>query len=210
MFLTGSLDQVASWTRNDCTIVDQEPKNSAAMEPRESVAPARSRKAIVQWLTERIAGPLGVSPGQIDTGRPLASFGIGSLQAVSLAGDLERWLGRELSPVLIYEHPTIDAIAGYLSDESKPIRRPCGKPARGIKRADRHHWYGLPIPRRQRTRRILEIAQRWRRGCWPRALDTLGLERCRAPSHSRSRRVPRACLIDSTPNSSGSLRARPT
>ena len=124
MFLTGTLDQVASWTRNDCTIEDEEPKNGAAMEPRESVAPARSRRAIVQWLTERIAGPLGVSPGQIDTGRPLASFGIGSLQAVSLAGELERWLGRELSPVLIYEHPTIDAIAGYLADEGKPIEAP--------------------------------------------------------------------------------------
>ena len=122
-FLTGTLEEAASWTRNDCTIEDEEVQSSAAMEPRESVAPHLSRRAIVQWLTERIAGPLGVSPRQIDTSRPLASFGIGSVQAVSLAGELERWLGRELSPVLIYEHPTIDAIAGYLADEGKPIEK---------------------------------------------------------------------------------------
>ena len=49
--------------------------------------------------------------------RPFAGFGLGSLQAVGLAGDLEDWLGRPLSPTLVYEHPTIEALARHLAGE---------------------------------------------------------------------------------------------
>src|SRR5207249_2733002 len=43
------------------------------------------------------------------------SFGLGSLQAVGLAGDLQEWLGRPLSPTLVYEYPTIEALAQHLA-----------------------------------------------------------------------------------------------
>ena len=39
------------------------------------------------------------------------------MQAVGLAGELEDWLGRPLSPTLVYEHPTIEALARHLAGE---------------------------------------------------------------------------------------------
>ncbi len=82
--------------------------------------PARpSRDAIAAWLTAKVAGPLGIRPDEVDTRRPLADFGIGSLQAVRLAAELEEWLGRKLSPTLAYDHPTIDALASFLA--GKPM-----------------------------------------------------------------------------------------
>src|SRR5438132_9896728 len=40
-----------------------------------------------------------------------------SLQAVSLAADLEDWLGQSLPPTLAYDYPTIEALAQYLAGE---------------------------------------------------------------------------------------------
>jgi acyl carrier protein len=61
----------------------------------------RTAAAIAAWLAARVAGPLGIGPEEVDVRTPFASFGLGSLQAVSLAGELERWLGRPLAPTLI-------------------------------------------------------------------------------------------------------------
>jgi hypothetical protein len=45
---------------------------------------------------------------------------MGSLDAVELASDLERWLNRRLSPTAIYNHPNIDALAKWLRTTSQP------------------------------------------------------------------------------------------
>ena len=63
--------------------------------------------------------------------RPLAGFGIGSLQAVRLAAELEEWLGRKLAPTLVYDYPTIDALAGFLAGETCRAVSRCGRPTGG-------------------------------------------------------------------------------
>ncbi len=52
-------------------------------------------------------------PTRSTSAAPLAGFGIGSLQAVRLAAELEEWLGRKLAPTLVYDYPTIDALARF-------------------------------------------------------------------------------------------------
>jgi amino acid adenylation domain-containing protein len=64
----------------------------------------------------QIADLIAVEPAEIDAHTPLDSFGLSSREAVSLSGDLEEWLGATLSPTLIYEHPTIAALAAHLSE----------------------------------------------------------------------------------------------
>jgi acyl transferase domain-containing protein/acyl carrier protein len=66
------------------------------------------------WLRERVAERLKVEPGAVDPERTFDSFGLGSSDAVTLSGDLEAHLGRELEPTLAYEHPTIRAMARFL------------------------------------------------------------------------------------------------
>jgi acyl carrier protein len=38
------------------------------------------------------------------------------LQAVSLSGDLETWLSREISPTVVWDYPTVEQLARYLSE----------------------------------------------------------------------------------------------
>ena len=77
--------------------------------------PSPSLEAIRAWLIERVAATLGRPASGVDPRLPLAHLGLASLQTVGLTGELEEWLGRKLSPVLAYEHPTIDELARHLS-----------------------------------------------------------------------------------------------
>ncbi|HEY2157934.1 MAG TPA: amino acid adenylation domain-containing protein [Isosphaeraceae bacterium] len=86
---------------------------------------------MADWLARRMASQLGVAPAEVDHRATFASFGLGSLQAVGLAGDLEAWLGRPLSATLAYEHPTIASLARHLAGESAEESPADASPARG-------------------------------------------------------------------------------
>jgi amino acid adenylation domain-containing protein len=120
-FLAGSLETVAEWTRPN--LADAKPPEAEApapapVPPRASSGMSPSRSAITTWLAAKVALPLGMRGDDVDIRAPLAGFGIGSLQAVRLAAELEEWLGRKLAPTLVYDYPTIDALAGFLAGES--------------------------------------------------------------------------------------------
>ncbi|MGA2604831.1 MAG: beta-ketoacyl synthase N-terminal-like domain-containing protein [Verrucomicrobiia bacterium] len=72
-------------------------------------------EAIQTWLLSKLSERLGIESHEIDIREPFASYGLGSTEAVSLAGELAEWLGRKLSPALVYEYPTIEALARYLA-----------------------------------------------------------------------------------------------
>lgn len=72
-----------------------------------------SHAAHVAWLTDRVAMMLEANPADLDADLPLAELGLSSLQAVELAGDLEDRLGRAVDPTVVYDHPTIAALADF-------------------------------------------------------------------------------------------------
>jgi len=74
-----------------------------------------SAELIQTWLVSKLSERLGIESREIDIREPLASYGLGSTEAVSLAGELAEWLGRKLSPALVYEYPTIEALAWHLA-----------------------------------------------------------------------------------------------
>ena len=132
-FLAGTLDVVGSWARQGAREALSAPPPVATpptnghIERREVRTGSPTRDAIAAWLATKVAGPLGILAEEVDTRRPFAGFGIGSLQAVRLAADLEEWLGRKLAPTLAYDYPTIDALAHFLAGEPSP--RTVGQPA---------------------------------------------------------------------------------
>jgi myxalamid-type polyketide synthase MxaD len=83
-------------------------------------------EVIQAWLVSKLSQRLGIESHEIDIREPFASYGLGSTEAVSLAGELAEWLGRKLSPALVYEYPTIEALARHLAgspDVSEPATR---------------------------------------------------------------------------------------
>ncbi len=116
-YLADDLDVVGGWTRDvgrsvpgDVPVADGEP-----------AAPGRSAAEIAAWIAGQVARPLGIAPEDVDHAETFAGFGLGSMQAVTLAGELEQWLGRPLSPTLAYEYPTIAALARHLAGEADPV-----------------------------------------------------------------------------------------
>lgn len=71
---------------------------------------ARIRR-VEAWLVEQIAGRLPDGPREIDRSRTILSYGIDSLEGVALVGDLEELVGRELSPRLVFDNPTLTVLA---------------------------------------------------------------------------------------------------
>lgn len=69
---------------------------------------------IETWLVAYIARELKVEPDTIDVHAPLAEQGLGSRQAIIMAGDLEDWLGREIPDTLVWDFPSIRGVAEFL------------------------------------------------------------------------------------------------
>ena len=80
----------------------------------------KSRKEIIAWLVAQIAEVNGVAPVTISTTAPFTSLGLDSATSITLAGDLEAWLGIDVDGTALFEHPTIERLAAHLSALAKP------------------------------------------------------------------------------------------
>lgn len=75
----------------------------------------KTQAQIGQWIKEYLAELLEIEPSEIDENYEFERFGINSSAAVSLVGDLEEWLGFELSPSLFFEFNTISQVSQHLA-----------------------------------------------------------------------------------------------
>lgn len=69
---------------------------------------------IQNWLVDQFAQQLDVDPDDIDIDEPFDNYQLDSSKALVLLGRLEKWLGKELNPVLIFNYPTITQLAQRL------------------------------------------------------------------------------------------------
>ncbi|MEV8596059.1 SDR family NAD(P)-dependent oxidoreductase [Streptomyces sp. NPDC052012] len=63
------------------------------------------------WLVSAVAGATGIDPLSVDPDRPLAEFGLGSRQLVTLSAELAARTGRSPDAAAVFDHPTITALA---------------------------------------------------------------------------------------------------
>ncbi len=77
---------------------------------------SRTAKEISNWIVGRLARMLGVSPEEIHVDDSFSDYGLESVEAVALSGELSEFLGERLSPTLVWDHPTIASLAGFLAD----------------------------------------------------------------------------------------------
>ncbi len=74
---------------------------------------------IQQWIVAHLAKQLDIKPIEVDVALSFERYGLDSLSAMKLVGDLEDWLDCELSMTLLYDYPTIERIAQYLAQEHR-------------------------------------------------------------------------------------------
>jgi acyl transferase domain-containing protein/acyl-CoA synthetase (AMP-forming)/AMP-acid ligase II/NAD(P)-dependent dehydrogenase (short-subunit alcohol dehydrogenase family)/acyl carrier protein/SAM-dependent methyltransferase len=106
-FLAGRLDAVAEWR-------DAESGSSSRSRAGEPgiLAATELTERMRLWIADRFR----ISVTEVDASAPLAQYGVDSVSAVALSGELMKWLGRSISPTVAYDYPTIEAIARHLAD----------------------------------------------------------------------------------------------
>jgi acyl carrier protein len=91
----------------------------------------RLGQRVEAWLLDWMVQRGGVPPNVVDADRPFAEYGLDSVTAVQLSGELEDWLHVRLTPVVAWNYPTPATLARYLArraaglepdlaDESEP------------------------------------------------------------------------------------------
>ena len=131
-FLEGGLSVVKQWDFDAPCEQSPAPAGEAAPPAGVDEGPRRGPAAaeIQGWLVARLAERLKLPLADIDVRRPFTSYGLGSVEAVSLSGEVEAWLGRRLSPTLAYDYPTVEALARHLaSEETEPAAAHTSAPA---------------------------------------------------------------------------------
>lgn len=121
-----------SWNGKDSV----PPSQGSLKEERGTVpplTPSETTATLIHWLIFQLADRLELDPQHIDPDREFIDYGLNSVEAVSLSGDLENFLDRRLSPTLLWDYPTISALARHLADDLPPsvldAPRPSGKTA---------------------------------------------------------------------------------
>ena len=85
-----------------------------------TLPPARRKAELLRFVAEQIAAGLEIENAKaIDPAQPLSDLGVDSLLAVELRHRLSAALGveRSLPATLLFDYPTIDALAGYIGNK---------------------------------------------------------------------------------------------
>jgi acyl carrier protein len=80
------------------------------------------------WLVEQLSRQLKVPPREIDPVRRLEEYGLDSLEAISLTGEIEILLGRPVDPTILWDHPSIRAVARHLTTPRPAVGEAPGLP----------------------------------------------------------------------------------
>ncbi len=86
--------------------------------------------ALRHWLADYLVTNVGCSPYDIDFDAPMSDLGLGSRDAIVLSGELSELLGRRVSPIEFWQHPSIGDLAGFLSGSESEVE-PLLAPDRG-------------------------------------------------------------------------------
>lgn len=75
---------------------------------------AASETAIRDWCVAALARLLDLPAAAIRPDAPFVQLGLDSASATYFIVELEDWLGVELDPEIVFEHPSIADLAGHL------------------------------------------------------------------------------------------------
>jgi thioester reductase-like protein len=93
-------------------------------------------ETISALLTEVVASYVEVPADAISSDTPLSEYGLDSVYALAVTVDIEEQLGISLDPTMLWDHPTIDALAEALAKQTADQGAPPGgtAPSRAVPR----------------------------------------------------------------------------
>lgn len=91
---------------------------------------AFDEEALRHWLADYLVTNIGCSPEEIDFNASLNDLGVGSRDAVVLCGELSELLGRKVSPVELWQHPSMAELARFLIEPESADEESAPEPGR--------------------------------------------------------------------------------
>ncbi|MEE9492222.1 MAG: AMP-binding protein, partial [Gammaproteobacteria bacterium] len=117
-FLTEELQVMSSWRIESET---QELVIEASMTDQDNdktVLSSHQHDSITEeirhWLVAHLAKELRIPPTEIDVSEPFTYYGLASVEGVAMVGKLEEWLDRSIPLSLVWDYPTVEAVADFL------------------------------------------------------------------------------------------------
>lgn len=91
---------------------------------------AFDEEALRHWLADYLVTNIGCNLEDIDFNASLNDLGVGSRDAVVLCGELSELLGRKVSPVELWEHPSVAELARFLIEPESADEECAPEPGR--------------------------------------------------------------------------------
>src|SRR5262245_22511681 len=87
---------------------------------------SKCKESVQDWLVNWLAAEFALPVEVIDPNKAFLAYGMNSIQAMMVVGDLEDALRRRLSPTLVWEYPTIAGLAQHVVEleENFPTQAP--------------------------------------------------------------------------------------
>lgn len=82
--------------------------------------PASQVKSVEQIearLLASLAEVLELAPERIDRTKPFTDFGLDSIKAFTLTGDLAEWIDQDLPATLFWDYPNVEALARFVAEQ---------------------------------------------------------------------------------------------
>jgi thioesterase domain-containing protein len=92
--------------------------------------------ALRAWLVSRAASELGISEAEIDTEAQLMTLGVDSMTLIGMAAELAELIGEDLSADIVWDYPSISALARHLGSRARSGISAADLPGADLPRAD--------------------------------------------------------------------------
>lgn len=79
-----------------------------------TISNAATMVEIQDWLITKVSTQLNLAAANIDITSELATYGLDSMDAVMISGELEDALDIELASTVLWDYPTIESLATFL------------------------------------------------------------------------------------------------
>lgn len=79
---------------------------------------------VAGWMGQWMVTRAGVDPGDLEPKKPLIAYGLDSMMATEMAGEIEAWAGVSVSPAAAWDYPSIAELSGYIASRVRGTQPP--------------------------------------------------------------------------------------
>lgn len=114
--LENELEVLAEWKQGEHS--DLKPKE---ISEKEKIKFKATSVNIKNWLVKRLSDLMQINIESIDVSESFGAYGMDSLKAVQLSGELETLLERHLPDTLVYDYPNVNVLSEFLASENDQL-----------------------------------------------------------------------------------------